>query len=80
MASKGKVCADLGKIEGQMHVPGMVDVLCDLLVIVRDAHGENKGVLCKGNNVDLGLNEVLHLRDHIPLKHKEGVSKTVFGL
>ena len=69
VASKGEIYAHLVKLGARVHVPGMIDVCCTLVVCLRDVHGKNKSILYKRHDVDLGVNDVLHLRDQISLEH-----------
>ena len=38
MTVKSKVRTDLGVVRAQVHVPGMIDVFCSLLVCLRDIY------------------------------------------
>ena len=59
VAGKGEVSTDLGIFGARVHVPGVINVFYALLVRLCDAHVEKEGVLCKGHEVDLGVDNVL---------------------
>ena len=74
------VRADLGALRIRVDVPGVIDIFCAFLIRRRDAHVKDQGVLCKGHEVNLCVDDKLCPRHEIPVEDKEGVRRDVLGI